>query len=123
MITYHLNIRRPLLAREDLLDERLQPEVGDVQVSPDDRAGDDHDDRALEDLALVRPLDLLQLAPGFLDEPAALWPVTTPGLGLCRLLGWTDLRLTRARALLKAPLLLLLCPRSAERAALCSRRH
>src|SRR5947207_309157 len=48
--------------------ESFEDQVGDPRIRADDRARDDYDDRALDDLVLGRPLDLLQLGPGLGDE-------------------------------------------------------
>src|SRR5215210_5999275 len=119
-MTYQRNIQRPfrLFAQQDALDEWLEHEVRDVQVRADDCAGDEDDDRAGQDLALTRPVDLLQLGHALGDEAAApsAGPAA-PGLGLRRLRGWADLGLALARALtdtlLGLSLLLLLLPVSA----------
>jgi hypothetical protein len=118
LITYQRNISDPLrsAAEQDALDEWLEHEVGDVQVRADDSAGDEDDDRACHDLALPRPIDLLQLGPALGDEAAAAPAATAaPGLRLRRLGGRPDLGLTLARALADALLglallLLLLLP-------------
>jgi hypothetical protein len=101
------------LAQQDALDERLEHEVRDVQVRADDSAGDEDDDGAGHDLALTRPVDLLQLGPALGDEattPAAATAATR--LCLRRLRCRADLGLPLARALtdtlLGLPLLLLL---------------
>ena len=92
------------------LDERLQGEVGQPQISPDDRAGDDDDDRAGQDLALIRPFDLSQLGGRLGDEAAtAPTPATPAGLRLRRLLGGTNRLLPAARALRHTLLLLRGC--------------
>src|SRR5512133_3671054 len=98
------------LPQEDVSDEGLEDEVCEPEVRADDRARDDHDDRSLDDLALRRPLDLLQLGPGLGDEPleAAARHAPRPGLGLRRLGRRADCCLTRARALGDALLLGLL---------------
>src|SRR5262249_1175821 len=57
----------------------LPHEVVDVEKGAHDDAGHEHDDGALDDLVLARPLDLLELPPGLRDEvPAALFRL--PGL-------------------------------------------
>src|SRR4029453_15428835 len=92
---------------EQLLDERLDRQVGEPQVEAHDRAGDDHNDCARQNLGLVRPVDLLQLGPGLGDEATApASPAAPAGLRLRRLLGWADLLLARTRALRDALLLL-----------------
>src|SRR3954469_11711645 len=58
----------PLLAEEDVLDEPSEDLVGAPEVDADDDAGDEHDDRPLDQLRLRRPFDLLQLAPRLADE-------------------------------------------------------
>src|SRR5436853_82173 len=68
LIAYHLNMIDPLLAQEDVLDEPLEREVGDPEIGADDRAGDEHDDDALDQLLLAGPFDLLQLGDRLLDE-------------------------------------------------------
>src|ERR671934_2391822 len=69
-MTYQRNIGGPLLPQEDVLDHALPDQVVRVQVDADDEARDEDDDGALDHLRLVRPLDLLQLAPRLADEPA-----------------------------------------------------
>jgi hypothetical protein len=117
LITYQRNISDPLrsAAEQDALDEWLEHEVGDVQVRTDDSAGDEDDDGAGHDLALPRPIDLLQLGPALGDEAAAATASpAAPGLRLRRLGGRANLGLTLARALADAllglALLLLLLP-------------
>src|SRR4051794_11331947 len=61
----------PLLAEEDVLNEPAEDLVGAPEVDADDDAGDEHDDRALDQLRLRRPLDLLELAPRLADEVEA----------------------------------------------------
>src|SRR6266540_5763066 len=70
-MTYQWNIERAptALAEEDVLDEVLGGDVAEPDVGPDDDARDEHDERALDDVGLRRPLDLLQLAPALGDEP------------------------------------------------------
>jgi hypothetical protein len=109
LITYQRNIVERslrLLPEQETLDERLEREVGEPEVRADDRAGDDHDDGAGEDLALVRPIDLLQLGCGLGDEAASAASPTAPAR-LCpgRLLRRADLLLPRASALSDALLL------------------
>ena len=60
-----------LLPEQDVLDERLEREVGEPEEGADDHAGDQHDHRALDQLRLARPLDLLQLGDRLGDEAAA----------------------------------------------------
>jgi hypothetical protein len=116
LITYQRNISDPLrsAAEQDALDEWLEHEVGDVQVRPDDAAGDEDDDGAGHDLALSWPVDLLQLGPALGDEAAASTAApAAPGLRLRRLGGRADLGLTAAGSLADAltlGLLLLLLP-------------
>jgi hypothetical protein len=100
-------------AEQDALDEWLEHEVGDVEVRPDDAAGDEDDDGAGQDLALARPVDLLQLGPALCDEAAtSTTAAAAAGLSLRRLGGRANLGLTLARALadalLRLALLLLL---------------
>src|SRR4249919_1381753 len=57
-----------LLPQQNLADELVEELVADVEVRPDDHAGDDHDDRALNHLVLARPLDLAELADRLGDE-------------------------------------------------------
>jgi hypothetical protein len=59
------------LLKKDVLDEPTEELVGDPKIDADDQAGDENDDRALDQLLLTGPLDLLQLAPGLTDEAAA----------------------------------------------------
>src|SRR5919201_6900570 len=100
-MTYQRNIGDPLLPQEDVLDDALPDEVVRVQVDADDEARDEDDGGALDHLRLVRPLDLLQLAPGLGDEPArpAARGPALAALALRRLCRRPDLGLTRARAL------------------------
>src|SRR5215203_1189836 len=111
------------LPQQDVADEGLEDEIREPEVRADDRAGDDYDDRSLDDLALRGPLDLLQLGPGLGDEapeaPARHSP--RPGLGLRWLGRRADCLLTRACALRDALLLgglLLLGGRALSPAAL-----
>jgi hypothetical protein len=95
-----------LLPQQEALDERLEREVGEPEVGADDSAGDEHDDRARQDLALVRPLDLPQLGRGLGDEAAsAASSAPSAGLGLRRLLRGANLLLPGASALGNALLL------------------
>jgi hypothetical protein len=118
LITYQRNISDPLrsAAEQDALDEWLEHEVGDVEVRPDDPAGDEDDDGAGHDLALPRPVDLLQLGPTLGDKAAASTAApAAPGLRLRRLGGRAHLGLTAASSLADALalgllLLLLLLP-------------
>src|SRR4051794_8751116 len=71
--TYQRNMRL-LLTQEDVLDHVLPDLVVHVEKDADDRAGDEHDDGALDDLVLRRPLDLLQLCPRLVDEAEAAAP-------------------------------------------------
>src|SRR3954469_4137667 len=57
-----------LLPQQNLADELVEELVAEVEVRPDDHAGDDHDDRALDDLVLPGPLDLAELADRLGDE-------------------------------------------------------
>ncbi len=67
------------------------------RYAPDDRAGDDHDDDALERLAARRPVDLPELGVGLADELPALLLGLASGLLLDGLLGRPDLLLRVAR--------------------------
>jgi hypothetical protein len=105
LITYQRNISDPLrsAAEQDALDEWLEHEVGDVQVRADDSAGNEDDDGAGHDLALPRPIDLLQLGPALGDEAAASTASpAAPGLRLRRLGGGANLGLTAASPLADA---------------------
>src|SRR5580765_6751368 len=95
------------LPQQDVADEGLEDEICEPEVRADDRAGDDHDDRSLDDLALRRPLDLLELGPGLGDETleAAARHAPGPRLGLRRLGRGADCLLPRACALRDALLL------------------
>jgi hypothetical protein len=88
-----------LVTAQDGADEGLERLVGAVEEGADDHAGDDHDDRALEHLGAIRPLDLLQLGDRLLDELAALARLAPAGLGRGRLHPRALLRLAGARAL------------------------
>src|SRR5437763_11056821 len=57
------------LLEQHLLDDFLPELVVQPEVSADDDAGDEHDDRALDHLVLAGPLDLLQLCDRLADEP------------------------------------------------------
>ena len=98
-MTYHWNMSTPLLPEQDVADQGLESLVGGEEVRADDGAGDEHDDRPLDDLSLARPFDLLQLAPGFADEAAALDRLTASRLSLLGLRRGPDLLLARAGAL------------------------
>src|SRR5579883_3074639 len=97
LTTYQRNMEDGscLLSEEDVDDEALERLVGRVQVHADDEARDDHDRRAGDELALPRPLDLLQLHPRLLDVRAQPAEEAAPpddggrpdGLGLRRRLG------------------------------------
>src|SRR6185312_11808480 len=82
-MTYQRNmaIALFLLAEQNIADERLEELIGGVEIRADDRAGDDHDDRALDHLTTAGPLDLLELAPGLPDEAAPLTGLAPAGLG------------------------------------------
>src|SRR5436190_15978577 len=102
-----------LLPQQNLADELVEELVAEVEVRPDDHAGDDHDDRALDDLVLPGPLDLAELADRLGDEPLRAGERQLAAAGLARrgLKGGPDRRLAAAvahRAL----------PRLASRAAL-----
>jgi hypothetical protein len=121
-MTYQRNISIDpfsLLPEQEPLHERLEREVGQPEIGTHDRAGEDHDHRAGQDLALVRPLDLLQLGGGLGDEAAtASSRASATGLRLRRLLRRADLLLPGARTLRNAlrlgggDCLLLLAPSS-----------
>src|SRR5919204_4694347 len=100
-MTYQRNIGDPLLPQEDVLDDALSDQVVRVQVDADDEARDEDDGRALDHLRLVRPFDLLQLAPRLRDEPARAAAGRSPltALALRRLRRRPDLSLARAGAL------------------------
>jgi hypothetical protein len=89
----------PLLTEEDVAHERLERLIGSKEVRADDRAGDQDDDRALDDLGLARPFDLLQLTPRLADEPTALYRLTASCLTLLGLRRGPNLLLPCARAL------------------------
>src|SRR5436190_6481511 len=64
----------PPLSQQDVLDEALPHEIGSVQIDADHDARHEDDHDALDELILVGPLDLLELAPRLADEalePAA----------------------------------------------------
>jgi hypothetical protein len=102
-MTYQRNIsidQFSLLPEQEPLYERLEREVGQPEIGTDDRAGEDHDHRAGQDLTLVRPLDLLQLGGGLGDEaPTAASRAPATGLRLRGLLRRADLLLARAGTL------------------------
>jgi hypothetical protein len=56
------------LSKEDVLDEALPHEVGAVEKDADGDTRDEDDDDSLDQLALPRPLDLLELSPRLRDE-------------------------------------------------------
>ena len=62
----------------------LERQIGDGQISPDDRAGDDHYDGALNQLLPSRPLDLSQLGYGLAEKAETVAPGGLRGLGLLR---------------------------------------
>src|SRR5919201_7155503 len=100
-MAYQRNTARPLLVEEDPLDERLEREVGDPEIDAHDHARDQNDRRALDQLILGRPLDLLQLGPRLGDETTEAAPGRSAGAGLALglLRRRADLRLALARAL------------------------
>src|SRR5690348_5371489 len=57
-----------LLSQEEVVDDVLPDLVVQIEIRADDDAGHEDDDRALDQLLLARPLDLLQLAVGLADE-------------------------------------------------------
>src|SRR5215469_5776139 len=59
------------LAEEEVLDEVLPQLVVQPEVGTGDEARDDHDGGAADHLLLVRPLDLVELGPGLLEEADA----------------------------------------------------
>src|ERR1051325_2459394 len=83
------------LPEQDLLHDVLPELVVQIQVDPDDDAGDEHDDGALDHLVLRRPLDLLQLGPRLLDEPEE---AAAPALAGLDLAGRTRCRCTATLA-------------------------
>src|SRR5438552_11050879 len=97
-MTYQRNIGLP---QEDVLHEMPERLIRHPEVEADDRAGDQHDGHALDHLALVRPLDLLQLGDRLGDEAlaAASGDASRARLALDRLLRRPDLRLPRPGAL------------------------
>src|SRR5690349_20040899 len=56
------------LSQEDVVDDGLPDLVVRVEIHADDDAGDQDDERALDQLLLARPLDLVQLAGRLADE-------------------------------------------------------
>src|SRR3989442_1368696 len=72
------------LLEEHLLDDVLPDLVVQVEVRADDDAGDDHDDRPLNQLVLLRPLDLLELGPRLADEAEHAAAAPLAGLHLAR---------------------------------------
>ncbi len=50
------------------MDESLEGEIGQPEIRADNDAGDQNHRRALDQLLLARPLDLLQLGDGLADE-------------------------------------------------------
>jgi hypothetical protein len=57
--------------QQQVLDDELPHLVVEVQVGAGDETGDDDDGGAADQLLLSRPLDLLQLRPGLLEEADA----------------------------------------------------
>src|SRR6266516_3043358 len=107
-MAYQRNIfgSRALLPEQNVLDERLEGRVGGPEEDADDHARDQDDRRALNELRLAGPFDLLQLGPRFGNEaPAAC--ATRTGLALGSLSGWPNLLLALAGALHARGLLLL----------------
>src|SRR5436190_15978279 len=108
-----------LLPQQNLADELVEELVAEVEVRPDDHAGDDHDDRALDDLVLPGPLDLAELADRLGDEPLRAGERQLAAAGLARrgLKGGPDRRLTAAvahRALPRLPACAALRPAGAS---------
>src|SRR5690348_2016187 len=68
----------PSLSQEDVLHDVLPELVVQPQKGADDDAGDQDDHGAADHGLLVRPLDLLELAVGLLDEAHR---AAGPGLG------------------------------------------
>src|SRR6266536_1601817 len=120
-MTYQRNIARLSLLTDDSLDDVLPDQVVHIQIDADHDARDQHDNRSLNHLGTPGPVDLLQLAPRFGDEAAALATLCT-GLALRRLCARTDLRALRAAALRGAVLVLglRLAPRAPLRSRLAS---
>src|SRR5207245_1936818 len=59
-----------LLSQQEVLDDALEHLVEAPEIEADDDAGDQDDCGARDHLLLVRPVDLLQLAPGLGEEAA-----------------------------------------------------
>src|SRR6266511_3368658 len=80
-MTYQWNMSRapPALAEKDVLDEVLRHDVANPDVRADDDAGDEYDERALDDVGLRGPFDLLQLAPALDDEALRAFLLLAPG--------------------------------------------
>jgi hypothetical protein len=108
-MTYQRNIG--LDVEENVADEPAQNGIRSVEIGTDDGDGDDDDDGRGEELALARPLDLLQLGRGLGNEdpeaPAAL--TARAGLAL-RLADGLDFAAARAGALGGGRLLVLAAP-------------
>ena len=62
----------------------LERDIGNGQITADDRAGDDHDDGALHQLLAPRPLDLFQLGYGLAEEAERTVPALLRDFGLLR---------------------------------------
>src|SRR5688572_29642513 len=98
-MTYQRNIGG-LNVEEDVADEAAQDGVGGVEVGADDGHGDDHDDGRREELALPRPLDLLQLGRRLAHEGTEATAPLAARAGLAlRLADGLDLAPARAGAL------------------------
>src|SRR5918992_5202286 len=88
-----------LLTEQDALDERAEDHVGSVEVRADDRTGDDDDDAPGQHLALIGPVDLLQLTPALGEEASAAAPLALGGLRRYRFGRRPDRLLARQAAL------------------------
>src|SRR6185295_12278916 len=106
-MTYQRNIERPgLEIEEDVFDKTGEGEVGNPEVGAHDGDGENDGHGRGEELAPVRPLDLLELADRLPDEAAEAAPPLPAGTGLAlRLAGGLDLAPALAGALGRGRLL------------------
>src|SRR5262249_26430662 len=72
-MTYQRNIAISSgpLPQQHVLDDVLPEPVIRIQVDAGDEAGDEDDRGAADQLLLIRPVDLLELGPGLLEEADA----------------------------------------------------
>src|SRR6476659_8634578 len=68
LITYQRNM--PTSLQKNVADEGTDQLVGAPEVCADDQDGNDDDDRSLDGLGTIRPVDLAELGDGLAEEPA-----------------------------------------------------